>query len=159
MIKAVFFDFYNTLASFAPSREELQQQVLHEFDLDAPLPLLGLGYPAADQLWAAEQGHWPLNQRTEGERERVYIAYEQRVLQHVGLEITDEQALAIFHRLLEVSGRWTRYDDVVPTLEALRLRGLTTGIVSNVVGGLGQALVDLGLASLLDLSSPPMRSA
>lgn len=151
MIKAVFFDFYNTLATFAPSREELQQQVLQEFGLQAELPILALGYPEADRLWAAEQGGVPLDQRSEEERERVYIAYEQRVLQHTALVIPDATVLAIFRRLLEVSGAWTLYEDVVPTLEALRERGLLTGVISNVVGGLQQAMVDLGLEQHLDI--------
>jgi putative hydrolase of the HAD superfamily len=145
MIKAVFFDFYNTLATFAPSREELQRQALQEFGMDAPLPLIRLGYPEADRLWAEEQGRWPLDQRPADERDRVFIAYEQRVLQHTGLRVPDEVALAVFRRLLEVSGQWMLFDDAIPTLESLRERGLTTGIISNVVGGLDQALADLGL--------------
>ena len=151
MIKAVCFDFYNTLATFAPSREELQQQVLREFGLDIALPLLALGYPAADRLWAAEQGRWPLNQRAPEERERVYVAYEQQVLRAAGVNASDEIGLAIFRRLLQVSGHWKLYDDVLPALEALRARRLTTGVISNVVGGLQETLVDLGLAPLLDV--------
>ncbi len=151
MIRAVFFDFYNTLATFAPSREELQQQVLREFGHDAALPLLALGYPEADRTWAAEQGRRPLEQRPSEERDRVYVAYEQAVLRHTGIALTDETVLAIFRRLLQVSGHWTLYDDVVRTLEALRRRRLATGVISNVVGGLEEALIDLGLAPLLDV--------
>src|SRR3990172_8562630 len=151
MIRAVFFDFYTPLATFAPSREELQQQVLREFGLDAALPLLALGYPEADRTWAAEQGRWPLEQRPAEERERVYVAYERSVLRHTGIALTDETALAVFRRLLQVSGRWKLYDDVLPALEALRARRLTTGIISNFVGGLEEALVALGVGPLPEL--------
>ena len=34
MIKAVFFDWFNTLAYYEPPREELQSQALHEFGIE-----------------------------------------------------------------------------------------------------------------------------
>ena len=75
MIKAVFFDFFNTLGTIVPSLEEMHQQALNEFGLQIPLPVISLAHLEADRLWAAEQSAGPLDRRPAVERERVHISY------------------------------------------------------------------------------------
>ena len=50
MIKAVFFDLYNTLATFAPPREVLQMEAAREFGLELDPAGIPRGYVEADDL-------------------------------------------------------------------------------------------------------------
>jgi HAD superfamily hydrolase (TIGR01549 family) len=48
------------------------------------------------------------------------------------LEPGPERALELFHRVRAYPRRWVPYDDALPTLDALRGRGLTIGVLTNV---------------------------
>ena len=50
MIKAVFFDWFNTLAKYSPPREELQSRVLGEFGFDIAADKLITAMQKADKL-------------------------------------------------------------------------------------------------------------
>jgi HAD superfamily hydrolase (TIGR01509 family) len=58
-------------------------------------------------------------------------------------------ATALYERTLVAEG-WRAYADAVPTLEALRARGVRTALVSNVGFDLRPVLDGLGLLGLLD---------
>ena len=46
--KAVFFDMYNTLAGFRPSRYEVQSEACREFGIEVTPAGIVQGYAAAD---------------------------------------------------------------------------------------------------------------
>ena len=54
MIKAVFFDFYNTVGRFWPPREELQATACGEFGIEVTPDGVDVGYSLADAYMARE---------------------------------------------------------------------------------------------------------
>ena len=48
MIKAVFFDWLNTLVRYEPPREELNSRALDEFGIEVTVKELMLGFLAAN---------------------------------------------------------------------------------------------------------------
>jgi len=56
VIKAVFFDFYNTVGMFWPPREELQATACGEFGIQVTPEGVDVGYGLADAYMARERG-------------------------------------------------------------------------------------------------------
>ena len=52
MTKAVFFDWFNTLARYEPPREELYSQALREFGIEVPPEKILPGLLAADSYFS-----------------------------------------------------------------------------------------------------------
>ncbi|MCI0437937.1 MAG: HAD-IA family hydrolase, partial [Chloroflexi bacterium] len=150
MIKAVFFDLYGTLAGFKPSREEIQSTACADFGITvAPQGILR-GYALADAFMARQKSVKPLRDMDRDERRDFFAEYERLVLQGAGVEVTLAQASDIWRRIRQIPYGLARYDDVAPTLSALRERGLTIGLVSNIDNSGGEELTDsLGLTPLL----------
>ena len=70
MIKAVFFDLYNTLAHFVPEREVLQELVCAQYGIRVDKYRIIQGYLIADDLMARENARNHLAKRSEQERLR-----------------------------------------------------------------------------------------
>src|SRR3972149_431009 len=130
MIKAVFFDMYNTLVGFDPERGELQARICREFGLDVDPQAVRRGYPLADDFWSRENARLPVAQRPETERQAFFAEYERIILAQAGLEVSPKRAGRIFVRLREVGARFVLYPDVLPAVSDLKHRGLTLGMVS-----------------------------
>lgn len=147
MIKAVFFDFYNTLVRFDPPREDLQRQALSEFGIEVPREGLLRGYAAADRFWSQENARSAVQTRTPEEQLQVYSQYEKIILEQAGHEVSLELAGRIFGRLRQLNRGLALHDDVMPTLALLQPRGLTLGLLSNIHRDLEELCQKLGLSS------------
>ena len=77
MIKAVSFDFYNTLVRFWPPLEEIQQAACHELGLTVGEDAITHGYAVADVLFKRENEERPLSKRSEEDRLECFGRYEQ----------------------------------------------------------------------------------
>ena len=150
MIKAVFFDLYGTLAGFSPSRLAIQSKAVAEFGLAVTEEGVLLGYSAADEFLAEQNGREPLRLLDEAGREKVFAEYERRVLGGSGIEVDSETALAIWRRVRRVPYEMTIYGDVKPALATIRERGLISGVISNMNRGGDVLAAEVGLAGLVD---------
>ena len=68
MIKAISFDFYNTLVRFWPPLDEIQHSSCQELGLNLDKAKVERGYAVADVYFNEENGRQPLAERTEEER-------------------------------------------------------------------------------------------
>jgi len=152
MIKAVFFDFYNTLVSFDPPREELQARVCREFGIEVDRSRLPRGYWRADDFMSRENARVPINSRSREELEQFWAEYEATLLEEAGVDLPGDLALRIFTRVRQLDRRLVLYDDVLPTLEALKLRRVVMGIVSNLNRNLDGYCEELGLTPYIDFA-------
>ena len=73
------------------------------------------------------------------------------MLQGCGVEVPAEVAERIWRRLRKVQYGLAPFDDSIPTLDALRERGLTVGMISNIDQPGDQIAENVGLAEHLDL--------
>ena len=85
MIKAVFFDWFSTLAHYDPPREQLQAQVLRELGLNIALPVMQRALVLADKDFYGELAEKPMRNRTPEERSQVLIHHQQSALTHAGV--------------------------------------------------------------------------
>lgn len=132
MIKAIFFDFYNTLVGFNPPREELHAAACLEMGIKAEPRAIRTTLAAADEFYHRESLRQPLSQRPPQEQQAFYADYEQKVLLGAGIEVAPEVAFQIFSRVRQRGWKITLYEDSLPVVEELRWRGLVVGVVSNV---------------------------
>lgn len=152
MIKAVFFDFYNTLGRFDPAREELQAVACAEFGIELTPEGVALGYALADAYMAREMAQLPLRRRDRQGVKDFFADYERLVLRGAGVEVSLDTALKVSARLRDLSYDYALYDDVLPTLDVLKKQGLTLALLSNNEGDIHRLCERVGLSPYLDFA-------
>lgn len=149
MIKAVFFDFYNTLATHDPPREQTYVKVCAELGIKVEAKALFKSLPAADMYWRDENMRKHLDQRHPQEKLEFYTEYAHRILTGAGVSVSRETALQILVKLQKYKWTYMTYDDALPALKDLKKRRLTIGLISNVVQDMDSIYDELGLKSFL----------
>jgi putative hydrolase of the HAD superfamily len=152
MIRAVFFDFYSTLVTFDPPREELQVRACREFGVEVDPLAIPRGYWVADDFMSRENARHAIQKRSSEEAQRFWASYESRLLQAAGVDVSEELALRIVTRLREMDRSLVLFDDVLPTLRMLKARRLVVGLVSNLSRSLDTYCEELGLAHYVDFA-------
>src|SRR5438034_6176168 len=146
-IRAVFFDVVGTLARFVPEQEEVLVEAAAAQGVDLTLDQARRGFAAAGEWWNRVVG---LRYRAApaAEREALNLEYDRRLFDAAGVE-ADAQALSRIFRELFRRGRPTRletYPDAPPVLSALRERGFTLGVISNMGRDLPSVLEEIGIS-------------
>lgn len=151
-IAAVFFDLYGTLVGFKPSRFEIQSTACADFGITLTPEGILRGYRLADTFMAEQNRIKPLRSLSGAERDDFFTRYEQLVLRGAGAEVTVERAGEVWRRIRQVPYGMALFDDVAPTLDTLRSRGLTLGVVTNMNRGSSEILAEFGLEGLVDFA-------
>lgn len=149
MIKAVFFDFYNTLATHHPPREKAWADACRELGIRVETKALFQSLPAADMYWRNENSRSPIDKRPPEEKINFYAEYATRILRGAGVEVDRETALSILAKLRQHNWTYRAYDDTLPTLKELHDRGLVMGLISNVAQDMEPVYTELGLQPYL----------
>ena len=84
MIRAVFFDFYGTLANWAPSAEGIQQAAAVVDGIALDQPAITLAYITANSYFDTENALQPIRQRSKEEVAAFFAEYERRLLTAAG---------------------------------------------------------------------------
>ena len=150
MIKAIFFDFYNTLAYFWPPLEEIQEASTRELGLNIDKSGIRMGYAAADLHMSRENARSPLADRSPKEKDAFFTEYERIILQGAGLDVTPDMAWQVWRVAVQVPKRFAPFDDVVPALKQLRGRGITVGLITNLRQDMHTLTTELGISPYLD---------
>ena len=149
MIKAVFFDWMNTLIHPEPDRQELYCQVLRELGIElSPQKVIRGIYKADDELPAGIPLRW-----SEEKDEEPFIRFQKIVLAEAGVKLPRETIRKIPKRLKEIfkGATFALYDDALSTLKALKQRGLILGLITSIGKDVNLALRELGLEPYLDV--------
>jgi len=150
MIKAVFFDFYNTLATYHPPREEAWANACRERGIKIEAKTLFSSLAAADMYWRNENSRSPIDKKTPEEKINFYVEYATRILRGAGVEVSHDTALQILATIREHKWEFRTFNDTLPTLKELENRGLILGLISNVVQDMEPTYTELGLQPYLD---------
>jgi len=154
MIKAVFFDFFNTLVDYDPPREQLQIAACREFGIEVEPQAMRQALSAGDQFYYQEIARLPVGKRSAAEKMALYTQYEARILEGAGLEVSEEVALQIMAKfgalMSQLGAKFVLFDDVEPALAQLKGRGLRLGLITNIDRDLSPTCAELGLSSYLD---------
>lgn len=151
MIKAVFFDLYNTLVHYEPPQEELQAAALKELGVDVSPEVLRRPIVAADELIYSEIARRPLSHRSQEEKMALYIQYQETVLREAGLKYDQKLVLGLLGKMQQTKMNLVLFDDVAPALTDLKNRGIILGLISNVEQDMTETLTRLGLPSWLEI--------
>lgn len=135
MIKAVFFDLFNTLARHDPPRELLYQQAFQEVGIEIPPKDIIRALLYADQHYFAENVKRPIRERSPEEQIEVLSIYPRMVLEKAKakVEAPGDLSAKIIKKLLKDYRNMgmVLFDDVLPTLKSLKERNLVTGLLTN----------------------------
>ena len=146
MGKAVFLDFYNTLARFWPPLDEIQQASCKELGLQVTKVDIRQGYVLADDFMSSENAAKPLADRSPQQRESFFAAYEQMVLKGAGVNVSIQLARQVWQIASQVPKDFVLFDDVLPALDRVKKRGVTLGILSNLRRDMVSLCKKLGMA-------------
>ena len=152
MIKAIFFDWFNTLAYYDPPREELHSRGLKEFGINVSPKEILPGILAADSYFFGENAKSPVEKREPRERAEVYRRYQDMILTEAGVKADEELLLKIMHKVQQLfeGVTFALYDDVLVTLERLKGRKLILGLLTNATKDMISIHRKLGLEPYLD---------
>jgi len=153
MVKAVFFDWFNTLARFEPPREKLYSQVLQEFGINVSPKEIIRGILTADRYYFEENAKSPVEERSPEEKFEVYSHYPKAVLSEAGINVPPELPLKIIKKVQELykGTTFVLFDDVLSTLEALKQQNFVLGLLTNLAKDVDSICRGLGLEPYLDV--------
>ena len=151
MIKAVFFDLYNTLIGYDPPREELQARVLRELGVDVSPEAFRRPMVIADEFIYQEHARSPLSKRSKEEVMALYAQHQGIVLKEAGINVSHELIAGVMSKWQQFSFKLVLFDDVVPALTHLGELGLILGLISNVDHDITPLCQELGLSTLLQV--------
>ncbi|MDM7999963.1 MAG: HAD-IA family hydrolase [Dehalococcoidia bacterium] len=147
MTRAVFFDWFNTLTTYSPPRENTYIAACRDLGLHVTSERLSRGLLLADHFYSDENARFPIKQREPKEMIAVYVRYGQVVLRGAGLPDDEETVLRVMERVRGAfnSARFALYDDVIPALAVLKSRGVAMGLISNIDQDIRPVCHELGL--------------
>jgi putative hydrolase of the HAD superfamily len=151
MIKAVFFDFYNTLINYDPPREELEAEALKEFGIAVGPEVFRHPLVIADEFIYREHASSPLSKRSKEEMKVIYARYQEIVLKEAGIDASPGLVGNILGKWQQWKYKLVLFDDVLPTLAQLGGLGLVLGLISNVDHDIAPTCQELGLSALLQV--------
>ena len=151
MIKAVFFDLYNTLVGFDPPREEIQARVLKDFGIEVSPQALLRPIMTADDFIYQEYARFPLSKRSKEETIALYAQYHGIILREAGLDASQELIANILQKWMHLNYKMVLFDDVAPVLTQLKELGLILGLISNVDRDITPLCQELGLSAWLQV--------
>jgi len=152
VIKAIFFDWFNTLARYEPPREELHSQALRKFGIEVSPEKILPGVLTADMYFFGENANSPVEKRDRKERAEVYTCYQKIILSEAGVKADQELLAKVLNKVEQLFKgiTFTLFDDVLSTLETLKKQRFTLGLLTNLAQDMSPLCHKLGLESYLD---------
>ena len=154
MIKAIFFDWFNTLAHYHPPREELESQALKELGFDVSPKSISYGLYLGDKHMYEENARRPIRDRSQDEQTKLYADFHRIILKETGIDATDGQVMQLLARMfqLNASMKFVLFDDVPDTLKDLKTKGLKLGLLTNLQTEVNSMCRELGISEYLDFT-------
>lgn len=154
MIKAVFFDWFNTLAHYYPPREELESQALKELGFNISPKTISPGLYLADKNFYEENMRLPVRQRSREEQIKVYTGFQRIMLQEIGIIPAEELVSKLMTRMLQLNSimKFVLFDDVDITLKYSKAKKLTVGLLTNLQSEVDSVCRELGIAGYVDFT-------
>ena len=151
MIKAVFFDLYQTLVHYQPAQEELEAAALQSLGIEANADDLRHPILTANEFIYNQFAKKNLSQRSREDLMALYSEYQRIVLKEAGIAADEKIILRLLGMMQQAKMDLILFDDVIPALDGLKKRGLTLGLISNIEQKMTATLEKLGLAARLDI--------
>ena len=147
-IKAVFFDWMDTVGHPEVERHDLHAQVFERFGISiAPPRLIRPIYVAETEVSGGTPYRWDESKNPER-----FISYESKILSELGIELPYDTIFLIMKELSHDSKKigFCLYDDVIPTMQSLKERGIIMGLITSMRDEIIPISRNLGLEPYLD---------
>ncbi len=160
MIKAVFLDWFNTLAHFEPPRHQLYRQALLESGIEISPEKIMRSILLADQYFFEENAKSPVEKRSPEEQTKVYLHYPNSILAEARVEAPRELPLQILKTVMQQfkGGAFALFDDVLSTLQAFKQQDIILGLITNLNRDVTSICRKLGLQPYLDFVVTPQEA-
>jgi len=157
VFKAVFLDWFNTLARYEPPQHEVHQQAFRQVGIDISPQDILRGVAVANKYLYEENFRLSLGKRDPRQRFEVYMRYEDIILSEAGVKVSGETLTRIMKKAEELfkGARFVLFDDVFLALKTLKKQNLILGLLTNLTKGVDSTLQKLGLESYLDFVVNP----
>ena len=151
MIKAVFFDLYQTLINYDPPREEQLARIISDYGIKVTADTLRRPMVIADEFIYEEHSSLPISKRSEKERKTLFAQYQTILLKEACIKPTSELISNNIVKMQQVKFKHVLFDDVLPALEQLKQNGIILGLISNIDSDITPLFDKLGLMPLLQV--------
>lgn len=158
MIKAVIFDWFNTLARYEPPREQVHSQALKEFDIEIEPVKLIKPLLSADKFFFDENTILPVRKRSVEEQEKLYSHYEEILMTEAGLKFAKGLPLKVYRKGKDIFGDtldFVLFDDVLPVMKTLKQKKLTIGLLTNYAKDMTPLINKLSLDPYIEFVVTP----
>jgi putative hydrolase of the HAD superfamily len=98
-------------------------------------------YELYEELYAGDDSFWADEERSTA----IWLTVYAHLARLSGVPDQAEAIARIVHETYFHAGAWKLFDDVLPTLDALKARGVRMGLISNWDSSLEPIIMDLGL--------------
>lgn len=152
MPKAIFFDAAGTLIYLPKSVGEHYREIASRFGAEIDARKLDAAFNVAwRESPARSNGQGPREDDDKGWWRSLVMRVLDQTLSREQAEVFDKtRYFEALYAHFATPGVWAAYDDVRPTLEALRAQGLLLGVISNFDRRLLTVLEGLGLRGFFD---------
>ncbi|MBN1188438.1 MAG: HAD family hydrolase [Dehalococcoidales bacterium] len=152
MIKAVLFDWFNTLVHYDPPREELYRNIFKEYGITVTFNQIYKGLLIGDRYFFSAQTRSRVRGASFEDRAAEFTLYCRAIAAEAGLELSPEIQLEIIRKVLkQFTGEYTLYNDVMPLFQWLKQRQRTIGVITNADSNVAGLVEKLGMKPFLDV--------
>jgi putative hydrolase of the HAD superfamily len=158
LIKAVIFDWFNTLARYEPPRELVHSRALHEFGIEVEPVKLIKPLLSADKYFFDENIVLPVRKRSAEEQVKLYTRYEEILMTEAGLKFAKGLPLKVYRKGKDIFGDtldFLLFDDVLPVMKTLKERNLKIGLLTNYAKDMTPLINKLALDPYIEFVVTP----
>ncbi|MFH1662830.1 MAG: HAD family hydrolase [Chloroflexota bacterium] len=152
MIKAVFFDLYQTLINYNPPREEQLARIISDYGIEVTADALRRPMVIADEFIYEENSRLPISKRNKEGQNTLFTEYQAILLKEAGINPTPELILNNMVKMQQIKFNRVLFDDVLPALKQLKQNGIILGLISNIDSDIAPLFDKLELAPLLKVA-------
>ncbi len=151
MIKAIFFDWFNTLAHYDPPREEIYRSAFKEQGIDVSIGQVYRGLLEGDRQLFSMKARGLVKYKRLSEISDVMTLYPLSISASVGITTSHDIHQKVINRVLKnFESRIILFEDVLPVIKELKKTGYILGIITNADQSVIKLIDSLGLSEYLD---------
>jgi putative hydrolase of the HAD superfamily len=150
MIKAVCFDFFNTIAGYDPPREKIFLEICNKHGIGVDPKALASALPSADKYHRDENRRSPIDKRSKLGQMNFYMNHATIALRGAGVKINKIIAWEMVMAFKKYTWDMKIYPDSADALKAVKQKGLTVGVISNIDKEMESITRDMGIDTFID---------
>jgi putative hydrolase of the HAD superfamily len=150
VIKAVFFDFFNTLVGYETSREQVYMEVCEKYGIKVDQKGMIKAFPIADKYLRDQFRIRPSNKRSKLNMFNLYLNHAMVLLNNAGAKINKIMAFQIVLNWLKYKWDFIPFQDGLDILKYCKENNYLTGVISNIDKDMADLFLKLGMKPYVD---------